>query len=99
MHAENATGASMQSSGIISLMWKHITILMQSPFAKSMDAILLPFIVMDSMVFLYPSFSPVTTVEVAVANGFGNGVESDCWGAVEVGDGACHLQYAFVGAC
>ena len=45
----------------------------------------------------YPSLSPVTTVEVAIADGFGNMLALNLFRALEVGDGAGHLQDTAVG--
>ena len=44
MHAVNSTGDNGQESGVMPLIWKSITILMQSPLAKSINAILFLFI-------------------------------------------------------
>ena len=52
------------------------------------------------MVFLLlKSSSPGLTVEVAVADGFGNVLELDALAAVKVGYGAGNLQYAVVCTC
>ena len=46
---------------------------------------------------LYPSFCPVTTVEIAVADGLGNVHGLDLFRASKVGNGAGDLQDAAVG--
>ena len=48
--------------------------------------------------FLYPSLSPVASIQVSVSNGFRNMSGTHFFAAVEVGDGAGHFQNTVVGA-
>ena len=45
------------------------------------------------------SLRPIASVKTAVAYGFGYVVHLDVLLAFQVGDGACHLEYAAVGTC
>lgn len=77
MQAENRIGESEYVLGLMPLIWKIITMLMQMPFAKSIYGIL-SFMTLYMlfpafrMMSLYFSFRPVLAVEVAVADGFGD---------------------------
>ena len=49
------------------------------------------------IIYLQPTFCPVTAVEVAIADGLGDVVGLDALAAFEVGDGAGDLEDAAVG--
>ena len=45
------------------------------------------------------TLSPVTTVKIAIGDGFGKMVDENFLATIEIGNGARNLQYAVVGSC
>ena len=45
------------------------------------------------------SFTPITTIQIAIADGLGNMVTLNTLCTFDIGNGTCHLQYTVVGAC